>query len=397
MPRTRASLIARALVAGSLGAGALLLSGVSLAAEDARIWVERMNQALATRNYDGVFVHQQGSRRETLRIIHRVQDGETRERLVAVDGSGREFVRNGAELVCYFPDRRVAIVERRPADTGFIGGLPGFDASADASYVIEARDRSRMQGRITRLITLTPRDEFRYGYRLWIDEKTAMPVKTQLCDSRGNVIEQITFASLALPARIEDELLQPEVATEGFKWLRHDMPGVPREQHAASRWQAQALPPGFRMSVRADQALGQRGPLSHLVFTDGLASVSVFIESQARAAVRPGAPELEAGATQLGSAAAYSIVVGSNRVTAVGEVPPATVRFIAQSLQQREAAPATPGDVPAPEAGAAGTLAIQSSAPPPRDTAARPGAQPYDTPQIPSFDRQPERNSLRSR
>jgi sigma-E factor negative regulatory protein RseB len=393
MPSYRASLFAFA---------SLLVAAASFAGDDARDWVERMNQALASRNYDGVFVHQQGSRRETLRIIHRVQDGKVSERLVSIDGSGREFVRNGAELVCYFPDRRVAIVEKRPEGTGFIGGLPGFDASAEASYTIEARERTRMQGRATRLITLTPRDEFRYGYRLWIDEKSAMPVKTQLCDARGNVIEQITFASLSLPARIDDELLQPEVATKGFKWLRHDLPATPPGQLGASQWQAQALPPGFRMSVRAEQGGGgRRGPVSHLVFTDGLASVSVFIETQTRARVRPGATELAAGATQLGSAAAYSIVVDGHRVTAVGEVPPETVRVIAQSLQRD-------GDQPAAaepfrqDALGAPALSMQPATVAPRDSLLRPGprpqpsSQPYDAPQIPSFDRQPERNSLRA-
>ncbi|MEO7775598.1 MAG: MucB/RseB C-terminal domain-containing protein [Steroidobacteraceae bacterium] len=383
-------------LAASLGVGSLLLAVATFAADEAHEWVERMNRALATRNYDGVFVHQQGNRSETLRIIHRVHEGTVTERLVSVDGSGREFVRKGAELVCYFPDRRVAIVEKRPDGTVFIGGLPGFDASAAASYLIEAKkDRTRMQGRATRLITLTPRDEFRYGYRLWIDEKTAMPVKTQLCDSRGNVIEQITFASLSLPPTIEDELLQPEVSTEGFKWVRHDLPDAPREQHGPSRWQAQNLPPGFRMSMRSEQAVtGARGPVSHLVFTDGLASVSVFIEAQSRLAQRPGVAELAAGATQLGSAAAYSVVMGDNRVTAVGEVPPETVRFIAQSLQERDPA-ALLEPLPA--------LSMQPVAPP-RDSAARPDplrpvtpsrGPPYGSPEIPSFDRQPERNSLR--
>ena len=81
--------------------------------DDPRHWIARMNEALATRNYDGVFVHRVASTRETLRIIHRVKDGRMSERLVSTDGSGREFVRNGAEWVAYFPDRKVAIAEQR--------------------------------------------------------------------------------------------------------------------------------------------------------------------------------------------------------------------------------------------------------------------------------------------
>ena len=85
-----------------------------------------MNEALATRNYDGVFVHRVASTRETLRIIHRVKDGRMSERLVSTDGSGREFMRNGAEWVAYFPDRKVAIAEQRNRPSGFIAALNGL-------------------------------------------------------------------------------------------------------------------------------------------------------------------------------------------------------------------------------------------------------------------------------
>src|ERR1700756_5248341 len=81
-------------------------------------WLERMNQALTTRNYDGTFSHWHGGHVEMLRIIHRVQDGTVSERLASLDGSGREFVRTGASLACYLPDRRTVLVEERPTGEG---------------------------------------------------------------------------------------------------------------------------------------------------------------------------------------------------------------------------------------------------------------------------------------
>jgi len=304
------------------------------AADDPVLWVQRMNQVLANRNYDGVFVHQLGERRETMRIIHRVQDGHLTERLVSTDGSGREFIRDGNELVGYFPDRHIVVVEKRPRSLGFIGGLPGFDTVAQSNYEVRDVERTRIQGRPARVITVTPRDTYRYGYRLWIDEKTSLPVKTQLASLSGEIIEQITFASLTMPARIDDEMLKAEVDTEGFRWLRREPPSARPGEVLA--WSAQTLPPGFRRGAGGVSGMpGPPRPSSHLVFTDGLASVSVFIESAGLPPPlsRTGEPRQASGPAQLGAAAAFTTVFEGFRVTAVGEVPPQTVKVIAESLR----------------------------------------------------------------
>ena len=93
---------------------ALTLVGVASADEPAK-WLERMNHALTTLNYDGTFAHWEGGKVEMLRIIHRLENGTVSERLVSLDGSGREFVRTGPSLTCYLPDRHVVLVERTPA------------------------------------------------------------------------------------------------------------------------------------------------------------------------------------------------------------------------------------------------------------------------------------------
>lgn len=327
---------------------ALLASGAASSvalADDARQWLARMNQALTTRNYDGVFFHMHGGRVETMRIIHRVKDGSVTERLVSLDGSGREFVRTGTELVCYLPDKRTVLVERRPQETTLLGNLPRFDESTEGFYELREVERTRLMGRETRVISVLPKDGFRYGYRLWVDEATTMPLKTQLCDARGNVIEQIQFANLSLPRDIADAEFRPQVDTEGFKWLRqetHQARVTP--EGATIVWRALRLPPGFRLTLRAAQAMpGSDGPVEHLVFSDGVASVSVFVESSADAASPMN------GAARVGSSSAFSTTVSGHQVTAVGEVPPETVRFIANSLRADE--PGRPGASKTPPPG----------------------------------------------
>ena len=324
--------------AGSrLAALSLLLAvGAAIAAEPQE-WLERMNKALTTRNYIGVFTHNQAGRVETLRIIHRVRGGDVSERLLSLDGPGREFIRQGDELTCYFPDKRVVLVERRAPDGLLLGALPPIDKSDSVGYEIRGGERERLLGRTTRMVALNPRDEYRYGYRLWIDEQTSMPLKTQLCGASGEVIEQIVFSNIDLPEHIPDSMFKPLVDASNYRWLRADRQ-IAATNATPALWEAMKLPPGFRMATRSAQAMpGSSEPVAHLVFTDGIASVSVFVEPQ-----KPNTLPAE-GPAHVGSSSAFSTVVDGHQVTAVGEVPPTTVEFIANQVKAAKSSPATQG------------------------------------------------------
>jgi sigma-E factor negative regulatory protein RseB len=315
-------------------------------------WLLKMNRALTAGNYEGTFSHWQRGRVEMLRILHRVQDGAVSERLVSLDGSGREFIRSGNQLACYLPDQHTVLVKRRDPAQPLIG-IPQITDQTASFYDIQELARTRINRHDTHLITVTPRDDFRYGYRLWIDDATAMPLKTQLCDSHGHIMEQIVFASLTSGARIPDAAFRPEVATEGFQWLRGDDADAAHKEPLPQEVAASPglkLPPGFRMTAHSAQTLpGLAAPVDHMVFTDGLASVSVFVEVYANG---PPAGEVIESA-RVGSSSAFSVLMAGRKITAVGEVPPATVRFIANSVrfqgelagQQQAAAPAVrPGE-----------------------------------------------------
>jgi len=304
-------------------------------AEEPQKWLARVNQALTTLNYDGVFSHWQGGRVETLRIIHRVQGGAVKERLVSLDSSGREFIRTGTELACYLPDQRTVLVEQQPPASLLLGSLPTFDAASAEFYDVKAVRRTRLLGRRVQLIAVTPKDEYRYGYRLWIDEATGTPLRTELCNGQGQPIEQVVFASISWPRRIPDSAFKPDISTEGFSWLR-EQSGPITASSAQVTWSAVRLPPGFHLSVRAAQKMpGLADPVDHLVFTDGIASVSVFVE------MRTHAGHALSGSAQVGSASTFATVIHGHPVTAVGEVPPQTVQFIANSVTEQHA-PSSP-------------------------------------------------------
>jgi sigma-E factor negative regulatory protein RseB len=256
-----------------------------------------------------------------------------------LDGSGREFVRNNDELTCYLPDQHTVLVEPRPDSGPFLGSLPEFGADVNEFYRIESLPASRILGRAARVIAVNPKDQFRFGYRLWLDEKTAMPLKTQLCDSRGQVIEQIFFARLDMPENIPDSELAPAVRTEGMRWVRQG-PSHDSASPALSAYRASELPPGFHLTVAGAQTIGGASvPASHLVYSDGLATVSVFVEAQQNGAQgadatasAPAEPPMQ-GLARVGSGFAFSTVVQGHQVTAVGEVPAQTVEFIAHSVK----------------------------------------------------------------
>jgi sigma-E factor negative regulatory protein RseB len=311
------------------GCAALWLSSQAFAAasDDPRDWLARTDQALSKRNYEGVFVHERAGESETLRVIHRLDGEGVTERLQSMDGSGREFIRKGTQLICYLPDQRTVLVEKSPDSALLLTGLPHIDASTTGQYDVTELARTRVSGRAAHVIAIAPLDQLRYGYRIWIDEATAMPLKTQLRDSHGGVLEQIVFTSLKMFAHIPNSELEAGIDAHAYRWVRRDADPVDAHTLPVS-WQADALPPGFRMTASTQQML-PAGPVEHLVFSDGLASVSVFIEiGRAGSADR-----VSDDAATLGTSSAYSTVVQGYRVTAVGEVPPETVRVIAQSMR----------------------------------------------------------------
>jgi sigma-E factor negative regulatory protein RseB len=316
--------LARAALA--LGVMGLLSQPARASDDDARAWLERMSEALATRNYVGLFTHTTGRQSETMRIVHRVGRNGSTERLVSLDGSGREIIRTLSEVHVYLPDRGVVLVEPRTDQGSLSKALPAPGPQFDALYEMRISDGNKLLGRKVRVLDIRPRDAQRYGYRLWLDEETAMPLRTVVADGRGRPIELINFTQLDMPRKIDSKEIEAAVDAAGFRWVRSARPR-PEPRPMVAGWRPTRLPPGFRLVASRTQVIpGVALPVQHLIFSDGFASISVFIE--------PGSPSGPAPsqASSVGSAHAFSTLVGDHVVTAVGEVPLETVRDVATSV-----------------------------------------------------------------
>ncbi|HXS79181.1 MAG TPA: MucB/RseB C-terminal domain-containing protein [Gammaproteobacteria bacterium] len=307
----------------SLFVFALLSSQAS--AQQAHEWLERMNRAVEELNYQGTFVHVLDGTPETLHIVHRNADGQSGERILSLDGASREIVRQGARVQGIFPDRRLVLFETRRDVSPLATALPSDTAELTPHYSIELGGIERVANRAVQALEIKPRDEFRYGYMLWLDQETAMPLKSHLVDEQGKVVEEILFTDIEFPADIPAAALEPTIDTSGFTMQRA---ADAKPLDASIPWRAAALPGGFKLSIATESRIaGSDTPVGHLVYSDGLATVSVFIEDPATEA------EVGEGFSTMGSTNVYSLTLSSGqKATAIGEVPRQTVRTIASSL-----------------------------------------------------------------
>lgn len=294
------------------------------AAEDGRAWLARMSQTLATASYSGEFRLEGQGYSERMQIVHRVRDGRVCERLVSLSGNRRELIRDGEEVTAYLPDRRVAIIERRPERGGLLGKLPQTGAGLEQWYEVRLEGRvPELNARPAAIIEVRPRDDLRFGHRIWVDEATSMPVRAEILNAAGQVIERLRFTRLELRREIPDAELQPGVDRRDFRWVR-------QAAHApaqAPAWTVRQPPAGFKVLASAVQEMiGVPTPVDQLVLSDGLASVSVFIHATAPGQVPA------TGSSRAGTSSSFSAVVEGHQVTAVGEVPPGTLKAIVSGV-----------------------------------------------------------------
>ncbi len=313
------------------------LAGVGHAQADTQIqtpadWLNRMGRAVEQLNYRGTLVHNYRGEADASVVVHRVVDGKVTERITSLEDSGREIIRADGQVTCIFPDQKMILVEHQEQlerdSSPVMGQLPSFMEFHDDSYDIATLGPGRAAGRECEVLSVHPRDGFRYGYRLWVDRATGMLLKSQLMDEQDKVVEELLFTDISFPASISARDVEPSQKIDSYTWTRPE-PILNRQVRLdGGDWRAMDLPPGFILSaVQTSKATDERGPTEQRVYSDGLASVSVFIEM--------GIAETEKveGLSQIGTARAYTTTLEGCLITAVGDVPEGTARMIALSVR----------------------------------------------------------------
>jgi sigma-E factor negative regulatory protein RseB len=300
--------------------------------EDAMAWLQRIATAARSLNYSGTFVYDRGGREETSRILHYVDaSGNEVEKLESLDGPPREVIRNNDEVKCYLSDNRTVKIERRRPGKAFPALLPEQLSSVAENYAVRLGGQERVAGLDCQVLVLEPRDGLRYGHRLWADTATGLLVKAVMVDDRGQPVEQFKFTQLSIGAAIDREMLKPRAAAEGGEW-REERPSP--SVAGDSGWSIRNQPRGFKKIMETQRALpGKSAPVTHIVISDGLVAVSVFIEPL------PRGDKVQPGLSSQGAINVFTRPLADHLVTVLGEAPPLTVVRIANSVSPRAGKP----------------------------------------------------------
>ena len=307
-----------------LCAAFIIAAAVFAAENEPNEWLARMTVAVETISYEGTVIRISDGRAEALKVVHTVSDGVVREKVISQEGDGLEIIRNGNQVHCILPDRKSVLVDEWNDQSTLFSTLPSSDVRFGSEYDVAIVREDRVAGHKTVLIAIRPHDEYRFGHRIWLDLGTGFPLQTQLIDADGTALEQVKFADIILGKNIVASDLEPSYSTENFKW--YNQPRRKVTPVVASEWASDDLPVGFRaVSTHEEEVPGRDEIVTHILFSDGLANVSLFI------AVHDG--NQFAATSRVGASNSYSVLVDEYRVTAVGEVPAMTVERIANSTR----------------------------------------------------------------
>ena len=329
-------------------AGIGLLCWCSAAmAGDAEALVERMMAASRTLDYDGIFIYQRDGNLETLRVMHRGSREPEKERLESLNGPARAVIRDGEKVTLRGRDDGPVLMGGPTPRVAPNFTISGSLAGLAPSYGFELQPTlDRVAGRDAQVVHVRPRTRDRYAYKLWIDRDTALLLKSVILDAQDRALEQEQFATVAIGVPLADEVFataseagERAVSTPGpGSDLSSSKPGTcspppcaaPGGENptpGAPDWQVGWLPPGFtRHGEHVPATSPTAGPTPHFVYSDGLATVAVFVERLAKEA----AP-LQ-GFTFMGAVSTFSRVAADHQITVIGELPQATVRRIALSI-----------------------------------------------------------------
>ena len=294
--------------------------------QTAQTLINNMSNAVRKLNYDGVFIYQRGGQMNTLRLIHKADENGEIEKLISLTGAAREVIRNKDSVTCIFPDDQAVVVAKSRPKELLSSQLPKSIDNLVNNYQFSIIGEDRVAGRPTWVVSIKPKDAYRYGYQFWIDQQNNFLLKSELKNRTGLLLEQIMFTQLNILEAVSDEMLKPSIIGAGFTW-HNSSDETKSVKKGAGKWQVGWMPSGFTKNNHEMYPLtDSKRPVNHMVYSDGLAMVSIFIEKM------DAAIEVSSGLSKMGGINTYAKIANGYQVTAVGEVPQATVQRMANSV-----------------------------------------------------------------
>ena len=282
-----------------------------------------MERAHNQQNYQGTLVIRQDDKLQVIKVTQGIKEGKSWQTLNSQTGDGQIILRKNGSVTTVFPGKKLITISDTHSVDANKGPLhPNLPENRDKLkqlYLFKLGDEERIANKPTQIVKMVPRDEHRYGYTFWLDKQSGLLLKCDLINNKGRVLEQLMYSDIELLATSPANLVDESKLMAYKKVMLSNGNNV-----SSDHWQAEQIPAGFVLtrSVKIKQQQAY-----HMVFSDGMASVSVFIEPAEEK------HKFQAGRSSMGPVNAYSALVDETLVTAIGEVPVSTVRMIAQSMQ----------------------------------------------------------------
>lgn len=304
---------------------------------DARALLARMQAAASGRSYQGTMVFTTGGVVSSTRVAHFCVGDQVYERIEALDGRQRQVFRHNDVVHTVWPQKGVAVVERRWLALQLPSTTQSVEPRALDQYELKPEGRDRVAGRDAVVVLLQPRDEWRFAQRVWADQETGLMLRSDVVGPARTVLESSAFSEVEVDVAPQpDSVLQPIRRLDALRVLRPQLTVTRLESEG---WSLARPVPGFRLAgcmrrpVDVQSAADGKAPpppeVLQAIYSDGLTHVSLFIEPFDAGRHRK---PLQA---QFGATHSLAMRRGDHWITAMGDVPPATLKAFVDGLERR--------------------------------------------------------------
>ncbi|MEE9448264.1 MAG: MucB/RseB C-terminal domain-containing protein [Arenicellales bacterium] len=309
-------------------------------------WLQEMSVAADTLNYSGEFVLVKGGQLSSLEINHMQGKGGSLQKIMSLNGSMREIIQKEDEIACVLPDEGMGVKEKKQSKALFNVDVSQNLERISAHYVVEKLGDSRVANRDCKQLKISAKDQYRYGYLLCIDLETYLLLRSELIGVNEQVLESYMFVDVEFNQLTENDFHSGTDA-KSLKWMSDQKADSKAHEdkrlieavveqvtvdQAHSAWTLQTNPTGFEI----EQTIERMSPvlnadITHLVLSDGLAKVSVFITPAQVSLLKN---EKVDDSIQMGSLNSHIRQIDAYNITAIGEVPLDTVKLLAEQVSQ---------------------------------------------------------------
>ncbi|WKJ88665.1 MucB/RseB C-terminal domain-containing protein [Methylomonas montana] len=287
-------------------------------------WLDKMNMAMKTLNFRGTVIFMKNGQLDTMKYQHSAENGVEQERLSSLNSPMREVTRKSNEVTCVFKETSQKIVNHHPLDSSFIVNVPSNTSVLEKYYQLGLAGQESIAMLPTQILTIQPKDTLRYSRKIWIDTQHFLPLKVEVYNLDGHILEQVVFTDLNTDAVTAANGSDGDEQQFHVKHI-HASEAEPFEKASfvLKNW-----PVGFESVFFIRNSIQQsQKAVDHLLISDGFSTVSVYLEAKESQGIK--------GLHSLGSVNSFSKVIGDMQFTVLGEVPAKTVELIADGIALR--------------------------------------------------------------